>query len=182
MLLQGQVGPRGAAIFAIVLFLLLILHIYHTTPAATEAELRLGTFIRPKIGNSLKGIDPLLAKTEEPTGGRLFGPGEAPLANATLLSLVRNNELEDLLKSMRDLERTFNRKFKYPWTFINDVPFTEEFKKRTRAEASGEVAYGSSLPPKPHHQTNIPQKLSPKSTGTFPPGSTKTSSPPPPTS
>ncbi|KAI9712446.1 MAG: hypothetical protein M1820_001659 [Bogoriella megaspora] len=61
--------------------------------------------------------------------------------NATILSLVRNKELEDLLQSMRDLERTFNHKFNYPWTFFNDEPFTEEFKRRTSAETSAQVYY-----------------------------------------
>ena len=64
--------------------------------------------------------------------------------NATILSLVRNEELEDMLQSMRDLERTWNHKFNYPWTFFNDKPFTEEFKKRTRAATKAEVRYGMS--------------------------------------
>jgi mannosyltransferase len=63
--------------------------------------------------------------------------------NATLLSLVRNEELEDLLQSMGDLERTWNHKFNYPWTFFNDKPFTEEFKRKTRAATKAEVRYGA---------------------------------------
>lgn len=46
-----------------------------------------------------------------------------------------------MLQSMRDLERTFNHKFNYPWMFINDVAFTEEFKRRTRAATKAEVRY-----------------------------------------
>src|ERR1700712_5477450 len=63
-------------------------------------------------------------------------------ANATLLSLVRNSELDDMIQSMRDLERTFNHKFNYPWLFLNDVPFTEEFKKRISAETKAKVSFG----------------------------------------
>jgi mannosyltransferase len=48
-----------------------------------------------------------------------------------------------MLQSMRDLERTWNHKFNYPWTFFNDVPFTEEFKKKTRAETKAECRYGT---------------------------------------
>ena len=62
--------------------------------------------------------------------------------NATILSLVRNEELEEMLSSMRDLEFTWNHKFNYPWTFFNDVPFTEEFKRRTTAETKAETRYG----------------------------------------
>lgn len=42
---------------------------------------------------------------------------------------------------MRDLERTWNHKFNYPWTFFNDVPFTEKFKDATRAMTKAEVRY-----------------------------------------
>jgi mannosyltransferase len=61
--------------------------------------------------------------------------------NATILSLVRNSELDDLLMSMVDLERTFNNKFNYPWSFFNDEPFTEEFKQRTKQATNAEVNY-----------------------------------------
>jgi mannosyltransferase len=49
---------------------------------------------------------------------------------------------------MRDLERTWNRKFNYPWTFFNDEPFTEEFMKRTQAETKAECRYGMLAPMK----------------------------------
>ena len=54
---------------------------------------------------------------------------------------MRNEELLDLLPTMRDLERTWNRKFNYPWTFFNDVPFTEEFKRLTQAETNAKCSY-----------------------------------------
>lgn len=65
--------------------------------------------------------------------------------NATLLSLVRNEELEGMLQAMGDLERTWNHKFNYPWTFFNDVPFTEEFKKKTSAATKAECFYGEMM-------------------------------------
>lgn len=49
-----------------------------------------------------------------------------------------------MLQSMGDLERTWNNKFNYPWTFFNDVPFSEEFKKKTRAATKAECRYGTS--------------------------------------
>lgn len=61
--------------------------------------------------------------------------------NATILSLVRNSELQDLTQSMKDLERTWNHKFNYPWTFFNDEPFTEEFKRVTKSLTKAEVRY-----------------------------------------
>lgn len=66
--------------------------------------------------------------------------------NATLLMLVRNHELEGALDSMRSLEDRFNRKYHYDWVFLNDVPFTEEFKEATTFMASGNTKYGL-IPP-----------------------------------
>jgi mannosyltransferase len=67
--------------------------------------------------------------------------------NATLLALVRNEELDGMISSMRDLERTWNSKFNYPWTFFNDVPFTDEFMRRTTKETNAKCNYGKPLVP-----------------------------------
>jgi mannosyltransferase len=58
------------------------------------------------------------------------------------LALVRNEEADEMVQSMRDLERTFNRKFNYPWLFLNDIPFTEDFKKKVSAETKAKVTFG----------------------------------------
>ncbi|KAG9560940.1 glycosyltransferase family 15 protein, partial [Aureobasidium melanogenum] len=100
--------------------------------------------------------DPNLDPTGEPpeplhrVSGNNYAPDNANSnrINATILSLVRNEELNGILQSMRDLERTWNHKFNYPWTFFNDVPFTEEFKKATRAMTKAQVRY--ELIPKEH--------------------------------
>lgn len=70
--------------------------------------------------------------------------------NATILSLVRNSELEEMVQSMQDLERTWNRKFNYPWTFLNDEPFTERFKQVTQAQTKAQCTYD--VIPKEHWQ------------------------------
>jgi mannosyltransferase len=89
--------------------------------------------------------------TGEPAGKLVrtsdaYAPGKAGTARiaATLLALVRNEELAGMLQSMEDLERTWNHKFNYPWTFFNDVPFTEEFKRKTSAATKAECRYGTS--------------------------------------
>ncbi|KAI0969741.1 putative alpha-1, 2-mannosyltransferase [Xylaria arbuscula] len=92
--------------------------------------------------------DPNLDPYGEPPGNLVrtseaYAPGKAGTARipATLLALVRNEELSGMLQSMGDLERTWNHKFNYPWTFFNDVPFTEEFKRKTRAATNAECRY-----------------------------------------
>jgi alpha 1,2-mannosyltransferase len=43
---------------------------------------------------------------------------------------------------MRQIEDRFNHQFHYPWIFLNDEPFTQEFRLLTTGMASGEVEYG----------------------------------------
>lgn len=45
---------------------------------------------------------------------------------ATMVMLVRNREIRGALASMRSVEDRFNKNFHYPWTFLNDKPFTKE--------------------------------------------------------
>ncbi|OQO15313.1 hypothetical protein B0A48_00696 [Cryoendolithus antarcticus] len=123
------------------LFVLLLYSIMHNSsspkpPGGTE---RVADMIR----------DPNLDDTGEPPEPlhRVQGNNYAPdnknndRINATLLSLVRNEEMKDLVQSMQDLERTWNHKFNYPWTFINDVPFTEEFKTEIRKHTKAECRF-----------------------------------------
>ncbi|THH05742.1 hypothetical protein EW146_g9819 [Bondarzewia mesenterica] len=50
--------------------------------------------------------------------------------NATLLMLARNTDLEGAVQSVREMEDKFNKKFRYPWVFLNEEPFAEAFKRR----------------------------------------------------
>jgi alpha 1,2-mannosyltransferase len=43
---------------------------------------------------------------------------------------------------MRQIEDRFNHQFHYPWVFLNDEPFTQEFRILTAGMASGDVEYG----------------------------------------
>lgn len=63
-------------------------------------------------------------------------------ANATLVMLARNGEIEGVADSMRQLEDRFNHKFHYPWVFLNDEPFTAEFIRRTSLLTRSNVSYG----------------------------------------
>lgn len=59
--------------------------------------------------------------------------------NATLVMLVRNSELVGALLLMRSLEDRFNKDYKYPWVFLNDVPFDQDFIDQTTLMALGKV-------------------------------------------
>lgn len=47
---------------------------------------------------------------------------------AAIISLVRNEELEGIMQSMRQLEHRWNSRYNYPWVFFNDKPFSDDFK------------------------------------------------------
>lgn len=61
---------------------------------------------------------------------------------ATFVTLVRNSELAQMSNSIRQVEDRFNSKFHYPWVFLNDEPFTEEFKSVVKELISGDVEFG----------------------------------------
>lgn len=63
-------------------------------------------------------------------------------ANATILVLARNSDIDGVEKSMRSLEARFNRAYGYPWTFLNEEPFDDEFKSRVSALTDAEVQFG----------------------------------------
>ncbi|KAH8117568.1 glycosyltransferase family 15 protein [Phellopilus nigrolimitatus] len=63
-------------------------------------------------------------------------------ANATFVVLARNNDIAGVIKSMKQAEDRFNKEFHYPWVFLNEEPFNEEFKKRTSELTDSEVHYG----------------------------------------
>lgn len=50
-------------------------------------------------------------------------------ANATFVILARNGDLKDVINSIKQMEDRFNRHYHYPYVFLNDQPFSEEFKR-----------------------------------------------------
>ncbi|GAW05114.1 glycosyltransferase family 15 protein [Lentinula edodes] len=67
---------------------------------------------------------------------------DSGLANATFVMLVRNSDLDGTISSVRALEDRFNSKFGYPYVFLNNEPFTDEFKRRVSVLIRSEVEFG----------------------------------------
>lgn len=98
-------------------------------------------------GNESSSKD--VAQAEDGSGAEVKkGAYPGPRSKATFVTLARNEELYELVKAIRNVEDRFNRKFNYDWVFLNDVPFTDEFKKITASLVSGEAKFG--LIPKEH--------------------------------
>lgn len=66
----------------------------------------------------------------------------APRANAAFVILCRNSELEGVIRSMKSMERHFNQWFNYPWVFLNEQEFTEDFKLTVMKYTSSKIEFG----------------------------------------
>jgi alpha 1,2-mannosyltransferase len=63
-------------------------------------------------------------------------------ANATFVILARNGDLPGVIHSMKQMEDRFNKKFNYPYTFLNEEPFSNDFKKRVSEITDSKVEFG----------------------------------------
>ena len=43
--------------------------------------------------------------------------------------LARNSDADDAVRAVRELEDRFNHKYRYPWVFLNEQPFSDDFKR-----------------------------------------------------
>jgi mannosyltransferase len=65
----------------------------------------------------------------------------APRENAAIIMLARNEDLESALTSLQSLEDHFNRWFHYPVVFMNNEPFSADFRSQVSAVVSGESIF-----------------------------------------
>ncbi|KAJ1810623.1 hypothetical protein LPJ56_005874, partial [Coemansia sp. RSA 2599] len=77
---------------------------------------------------------------------------EGRRANASFVVLLRNRELDQFRATMRQLEDRFNRKYHYPYLFLNDEPFTEEFMRFIAASTTSNVTFATI----PHDHWSVP--------------------------
>ncbi|EPY51349.1 alpha-1,2-mannosyltransferase [Schizosaccharomyces cryophilus OY26] len=82
-----------------------------------------------------------LVKHDLPTVDSTLNDIEPALMNATLFMLCRNKDLIAALSSIQNVEDRFNKRYHYPWTFMNDAPFSKEFINATTEMASSNTTY-----------------------------------------
>lgn len=82
---------------------------------------------------------------------------EAPRADAAFVMLARNSEIEDVVLSIKSMERHFNQWFNYPWVFLNDVEFDENFKATVKQYTNAEVEFGTV----PQEHWDFPEDIDP---------------------
>ncbi|KAF1802534.1 nucleotide-diphospho-sugar transferase [Mucor lusitanicus] len=61
---------------------------------------------------------------------------------AAFVILARNSDLQGIRQSIRQMEDRFNKKFNYPYVFLNEEYFTDEFKQKTSDLTSAQTFYG----------------------------------------
>ena len=56
-------------------------------------------------------------------------PEPVQLANATFLILSRNEDVDRAVATVKQMADRFNHVYHYPWVFLNEQPFSEDFKR-----------------------------------------------------
>ncbi|KAJ2924066.1 hypothetical protein H1R20_g13034, partial [Candolleomyces eurysporus] len=69
-------------------------------------------------------------------------------ANASFVILARNSDLAGTVRSIREIEDRFNRRYRYPYVFLNDQPFDDKFKEHISLLTDAKVEFG--VVPKDH--------------------------------
>lgn len=73
-------------------------------------------------------------------GSEPLSPGRR--ANATFVILARNSNLDGTVRSVREIEDRFNQYHGYPYVFLNEEPFSDEFKKRVSVLTNSKMEFG----------------------------------------
>lgn len=76
------------------------------------------------------------------SAGILSGKPTDRRANAVVVILARNGDLNGLKQSLPQFENRFNKKYHYPYVFLNEVEFTDEFKNGVKQMVSGKAEFG----------------------------------------
>jgi len=63
--------------------------------------------------------------------------------NACIFVLCRNTDITGLKKTLSEFENRFNRKYEYPYVIVNDVEFTEEFKREISSVTRSKIEFGT---------------------------------------
>jgi alpha 1,2-mannosyltransferase len=116
------------AIFAIVISGHYILSLTHESYGRATS---FSCFTQPSSPSS-HNVPP---ESDIPDGHKIPGGHNSSLelvqrkANATFVILARNSDLDNTVRSIREMEDRFNTRHHYPYVLLNDEEFTEEFKR-----------------------------------------------------
>lgn len=118
-----------------------------TTDSTDEDSVIISASIPSSVKSLADELPQVASPTPAPTSPSTSSDLPPPLSpdgklNATFVTLARNSDLWEIVKSIRQVEDRFNKNYHYDWVFLNDKPFDVEFKKVTTALISGKTHYG----------------------------------------
>ena len=70
--------------------------------------------------------------------------------NACIFMLARNWEVQEVMETIRQLEKRFNHKYRYPYVIMNDELFEESFVKHVTELLNGTTVVEFGTIPKEH--------------------------------
>ncbi|KJA14559.1 glycosyltransferase family 15 protein [Hypholoma sublateritium FD-334 SS-4] len=63
-------------------------------------------------------------------------------ASAAIVMLARNSDIDGVVSSMKQVEDRFNKRFRYPYVFLNEELFDDNFKNRVSELTDAGVQFG----------------------------------------
>ncbi|KAJ3771276.1 glycosyltransferase family 15 protein [Lentinula raphanica] len=117
----------------------------HYILSFTHTEYRRATSIS-HLASHFTGVDPV---DITPIPDRYYFPFSNDTlavdrrANATFVILARNSDVDNTVRSIREIEDRFNRRFRYPYVFLNEEPFSDDFKKRISVLSDAKMEFGT---------------------------------------
>nr|CEG04089.1 unnamed protein product [Fusarium clavum] len=128
--------PLGVVIFFPMLVLILIFILFVSHPSSPGRGFLIPGGAAPKMRKISEKYDKVFVE------GCAQPDTDQPRANAAFVILARNKEIDGVLQSIKSVERHFNRWYHYPYVFLNDGDFDDNFKEAVRNHTSGEVEFG----------------------------------------
>ncbi|KAG9312396.1 alpha-1,2-mannosyltransferase [Chiua virens] len=121
-------------VFIAVFFLAL----FFVTFRLSNLSLTLGTFSPTVPADSSQDTDTLTLSDFTPS----VSSDARERANATFIILCRNSDLDGVIQSVQSAEDRFNREYNYPYVFLNEEPFDEQFKRRISVLSNAQMEFG----------------------------------------
>jgi alpha 1,2-mannosyltransferase len=81
------------------------------------------------------GAGSSVVKTE-PLSDHLVVDDHSRRASAAFVILARNSDLKGIITSVKQMEDRFNKKYNYPYVFLNEKPFDDKFIECVRPVSS----------------------------------------------
>jgi hypothetical protein len=140
MILRSRIPPRAAALLA--LLLLLVIYFFGSI-ARSSINIRVPNVFRQSTYMHRRD-PPVLGCPAEQANPDAWLTIQKVKTSACFLLLARDKDLEDLKSTLANVEETFNAKFRYPYVFLNEAPYSPEFEQgiREALPLGAEVEFG----------------------------------------